>query len=42
MNHDITTQKAISAAAHATDWMMVVATAMLCAAITAVALPWPI
>ena len=41
MSHDISTQEAASAT-HGTDWMMVIATAMLCAGITALALPWPL
>jgi hypothetical protein len=38
MNHDIDLQ----AATRATDWMMVIATAIVCAGITALALPWPV
>jgi len=42
ISHDTSTQEAACAAAHGTDWMMVIATAMLCAGITALALPWPL
>jgi hypothetical protein len=38
MNHDIDIQDAT----RPTDWMMVIATAILCAGITALALPWPV
>jgi hypothetical protein len=42
MNNDIEMQDAAGTAAHGTEWLMVIATAILCAGITAIALPWPV
>jgi len=42
MNHDIDIQDAVDDATQGIEWMVVVATAILCAGITALALPWPI
>ena len=42
MNHDIDIQDAVGDATQGIEWMGVIATAVLCAAITALALSWPI
>jgi len=42
MNHDIELQDAVGHATEGIEWMVVIATAILCAGITALALPWSI